>query len=70
MGGLLEEVGRMSLRITANMELPTVMAIWKPTFCSREMGPNSTAISSRYKAHVGRIRFKIYRVGRLSMEIC
>lgn len=47
-----------------------MMAIWKLIFSSRELGPNNTAISSRYRAHVGRIRFKIYRVGRLSMEIC
>lgn len=66
----MEEVGRMLLRITANMELPRMMAIWKLIFSSRELGPNNTAISSRYRAHVGRIRFKIYRVGRLSMEIC
>lgn len=70
MGGSLEEVGSMLLRITANMELPRMMEIWKPIFSSRELGPNNTAISSRYSAHVGRIRFRIYRVGRLSMEIC
>lgn len=70
MGGSLEEVGSMLLRITANMELPRMIEIWKLIFSSRELGPNSTAISSRYRAHVGRIRFRTYRVGRLSMEIC
>lgn len=58
MGGLLEEVGRLLLRITASMELPRMMAIWKLTFSSRELGPNSTAMSSKYRAHVGRIRFR------------
>lgn len=65
----MEEVGRMLLRITANMELPRMMVIWKLIFSLRELGPNSTAMSSRYRAHVGRIRFKTYRMGRLSMEI-
>lgn len=59
MGGLLEEVGRLLLRITASMELPRMMAIWKLIFSSRELGPNNTAMSSKYRAHVGRIRFRI-----------
>lgn len=48
MGGLLEEVGRLLLRITASMELPRMMAIWKLIFSSRELGPNNTAMSSKY----------------------
>lgn len=59
MGGLLEEVGRLLLRITASMELPRMMAIWKLIFSSRELGPNNTAMSSKYRAHVGRIRFRM-----------
>lgn len=59
MGGLLEEVGRLLLRITASMELPRMMAIWKLIFSSRELGPNSTAMSSKYRAHVGRIKFRM-----------
>lgn len=59
MGGLSEEVGRLLLRITASMELPRMMAIWKLIFSSRELGPNNTAMSSKYRAHVGRIRFRM-----------
>lgn len=50
----------MSLRSTAHTELPTAMAIWKPTL-EREMGPNAT-VSSRHRAHAGRIRLKGHRV--------